>query len=59
MEIQAGDELRRAFLLLRLVAQSEVDVRKGYLVSSDRVFDALRRRLNRRQKAQIARVAGK
>ena len=59
MDIQTGDELRRALLLLRLLEQSEADVRAGRLVSSDRVFDSLRRRLKHRQKAQIARVRGK
>jgi prevent-host-death family protein len=42
------EELRKATLLMRLIAQGEADVRAGRLVSSEKVFKSLRRRLRRK-----------
>jgi prevent-host-death family protein len=42
------EELRKATLLMRLIAQGEADVRAGRLVSSEKVFKSLRRRLPRK-----------
>jgi len=48
MDFTSYQELRRAALLLRLLAQSEADVRRGRTVSQGRVFTDLRARLARK-----------
>jgi prevent-host-death family protein len=42
------EELRKATLLMRLIAQGEADVRAGRLTSNDKVFKSLRKRLRRK-----------
>lgn len=48
MDFASYQELRRATLLLRLLAQGEADVREGRTVPQERVFKSVRRRLTRR-----------
>ena len=48
MDIASYEELRRATLLLRLVAQGEADARAGRTVPQAKVFADLRRRLRRK-----------
>ena len=48
MDFESYQEMREATLLLRLLAQSEADVRGGRLVPQDRVFRDLRARLGRK-----------
>jgi len=45
MDFESYQELRRATLLLRLLAQGEADVRGGRVVSQEQVFRELRARL--------------
>lgn len=45
MDFASYQELRRATLLLRLVAQGEADGREGRTVPQERVFKSLRGRL--------------
>jgi prevent-host-death family protein len=45
LDIASYQELRQATLLLRLLAQGEVDVRQGRTVPQEQVFKQLRRRL--------------
>jgi len=47
MDFESFQELRQATLLLKLVAQSEADVRAGRVVPQAEVFSRLRRRLRR------------
>jgi prevent-host-death family protein len=42
------EELRRATLLMRILAEGEADVRAGRTTSGDRVFKSLRARLRRK-----------
>jgi prevent-host-death family protein len=48
MDFESYQELRRATLLLRLLAQGEADVRRGRVVPQDQVFRELRARLARK-----------
>jgi prevent-host-death family protein len=48
MDFASYEELRRATLLLRLLAQGEADVRRGRTVAQERVFADARARLSRR-----------
>jgi prevent-host-death family protein len=48
MDFTSYQELRRATLLLRLLAQGEADVRARKTVSQDRVFSELRARLKQK-----------
>lgn len=48
MDFESYQELRRATLLLRLLAQGEADVRGGRVVPQDQVFRELRARLARK-----------
>ena len=48
MDFASYQELRRATLLLRLVAQGEADVRQGRTAPQDRIFRALRAQLTRK-----------
>jgi len=48
MDFESYQELRRATLLLRLLAQGEADVRGGRVVPQDQVFRRLRARLARK-----------
>lgn len=48
MDFASYQELRRAALLLRLIAQGEADGREGRTVSQTEVFKSLRKRLARR-----------
>ena len=48
MDVASYEELRRATLLLRLVAQGEADARAGRTVPQAKVFADLRRRLTRK-----------
>jgi len=48
MDFASYQELRRATLLLRLLAQGEADVRAGRTVAQERVFAELRARLARK-----------
>ena len=45
MDFASYQELRKATLLLRLLAQSEADVREGRSEPQERVFKSLRKRL--------------
>ena len=45
MDFESYQELRRATLLLRLLAQGEADVRGGRIQPQDQVFRELRARL--------------
>jgi prevent-host-death family protein len=45
LDFESYQELRRATLLLRLLAQGEADVRGGRVVPHDQVFRELRGRL--------------
>jgi len=45
MDFESYQELRRATLLLRLLAQGEADLRGGRVVPQDQVFRELRARL--------------
>lgn len=45
MDFTSYQELRQAALLLRLLAQSEADVRRGRTLPQERVFADLRARL--------------
>jgi prevent-host-death family protein len=47
MDFATYEELRRATLLLRLLAQGEADVRRGRTVAQERVFADARARLSR------------
>ena len=49
VDIPCAQELRQATLLLRLVAQSDADVRENRTLAQQRVFNALRKRLARRR----------
>lgn len=48
MDFTSYRELREATLLLRLLAQSEADVRQGRTATQEQVFKSLRARLARR-----------
>ena len=48
MDFDSYQELRRATLLLRLVAQGEADARGQRTIPQDRVFSDLRSRLKRK-----------
>jgi prevent-host-death family protein len=48
MDFESYQELRRATLLLRLLAQGEADARVGRVVPQERVFRELRARLSKR-----------
>lgn len=48
MDFESYQELRRATLLLRLLAQGEADVRGGRVVPQEQVFRELRARLARK-----------
>ncbi|MCM3877902.1 MAG: type II toxin-antitoxin system Phd/YefM family antitoxin [Thermoanaerobaculia bacterium] len=48
MDFDSFQEMRRAMLLLKLVAQGEADVRAGRVVPQAEVFARLRRRLARK-----------
>jgi len=45
MDFASYQELRKATLLLRLLAQSEADVREGRSEPQEKVFKSLRKRL--------------
>lgn len=45
LDIASYQELRQATLLLRLLAQGEVDVRQGRTLPQEQAFKQLRRRL--------------
>ena len=48
MDVASYEELRRATLLLRLLAEGESDVRAGRTERHDEVFSALRAKLDKR-----------
>jgi len=48
MDFRSYQELRRATLLLRLLAQGEADVRRGEVAPQELVFRKLRTRLARK-----------
>jgi prevent-host-death family protein len=48
MDFESYQELRQATLLLRVLAQSEAEGRRGRTLPQDRVFAELRKRIGKR-----------